>query len=521
MADQMVLHQGLEASAGRRPGHVAVVMPEGGQITYRDLADLSDRVRDRLAHLGVRPGDRVGICCPKSVDTVAAIFGTLKTGAAYVPCDPHVPASRNAYILSNCGVKVALVEEELAQALRPELKKLEAGPTVFVIPSAGDGSALSHALEAAQANDKAAIVNTAIPGPDDLAYILYTSGSTGRPKGVMLSHRNAVSFVDWCSETFTPAEDERFSSHAPFHFDLSILDLYVPLKHGATLVIFSYEVGKEPGRLARVIAAERITSWYSAPSILSLLVQYGNLPKNDYSSLRRVLFAGEVFPVRYLRALKELIPHPRYYNLYGPTETNVCNFHEIPALVPAERTEPYPIGKLCSHCDGRVVDADGRDVERGQEGELCIAGPSVTSGYWNLPEQTARAFLPAAAEKKWYRTGDIVYEEPDGVFIYRGRRDRMVKKRGYRVELGEIEACLYRHPQIRQAAVLALEDPDGIRIKAFISTQGGQRLSLIALKTFCSEHLPVYMVPDLFEFRASLPTTSTDKIDYQQLKQTG
>jgi len=151
---------------------------------------------------------------------------------------------------------------------------------------------------------------------------------------------------------------------------------------------------------------------------------------------------------------------------------------------------------------------------------LLIAGPSVTSGYWNLPEQTANGFRHATAEKRWYSTGDLVYEEPDGVFIYRGRRDRMVKKRGYRVELGEIEACLYRNPAIRQAAVIALEDPDGVRIKAFVSPRGEQKLSLIALKTFCSQHLPVYMVPDVFEFRASLPTTSTDKVDYQQLKGT-
>jgi amino acid adenylation domain-containing protein len=520
MRDEGVLHRGLDASARRRPEHVAVVMPGDGCITYGALSQLSDRVRDRLWRMGVRPGDRVGVCCPKSVDTLAAIFGALKTGAAYVPCDPHAPASRNAYILSNCAVKAALVETPLSPALQSELGKLGTTTTVFEIPAAGGGSALDAALAAAQITDPAPPTETVIPNEDELAYILYTSGSTGRPKGVMLSHRNAMSFVNWCSETFDVAEDERFSSHAPFHFDLSILDIYLPLQHGAALVVLGHEMGKEPARLAQVIADERITSWYSAPSILSMLVQFGNLERYDYSALRRVLFAGEVFPVRYLRSLKELIPHPGYYNLYGPTETNVCNFHEIPATIPPDRAEPYPIGKLCSHCEGRVVDADGRGVPRGDVGELLIAGPSVTSGYWNLPEQTANGFRHATTEKRWYSTGDLVYEEADGVFIYRGRRDRMVKKRGYRVELGEIEACLYRNPAIRQAAVIALEDPDGIRIKAFVSPRGEQKLSLIALKTFCSQHLPVYMVPDVFEFRASLPTTSTDKVDYQQLKGT-
>jgi amino acid adenylation domain-containing protein len=515
------LHQWLDASAQRVPERVAVEMPEGGQISYRALAALSDRVRDRLRMLGVEPGDRVGICCPKSIDTVAAIFGTLKTGAAYVPADPYAPASRNAYIFSDCQVKAVIVERRLAEALRAELQKLGASPTLFIVSSAADGSALSAALDATEESDPASSVPSAIRRPDDLAYILYTSGSTGYPKGVMLSQRNAVSFVDWCSEVFEPTEQDRFSSHAPFHFDLSILDLYVPIKHGATLVIIGYELGKEPVGLAALIAQKRLTHWYSAPSILSLLVQYGNLPSHDYSALRAVLFAGEVFPVRHLRALKELIPHPRYYNLYGPTETNVCTWHEIPVHIPPERTQPYPIGKTCSHLRSRVVDPDGGDVKHGEEGELVIAGASVLLGYWNRPEQTAKAFLPSTDGERWYRTGDVVYEDEAGDFIFRGRRDRMVKRRGYRIELDEIEACLYRNPTVRQAAVISQEGEDGVRIKAFCVPRDGQRLSLIALKTFCSEHLPVYMVPDTFAFPSSLPTTSTDKVDYQKLKQQG
>jgi amino acid adenylation domain-containing protein len=513
------LHSGIETSALRRGDQVAVETIGGAGITYRALAELSDRVRDRLRHMGVRPGDRVGICCPKSIDSVAAILGALKAGAAYVPGDPHAPASRNAYILSDCGVRVALIEESVAQALRPELEKLGATPEVFLIPAVGDGTPLSAALDAADDRDAARSGQSWNSEPDDLAYILYTSGSTGRPKGVMLSHRNATSFVDWCSETFAPSDDERFGSHAPFHFDLSILDLYVPLRHGATVVLIDNDLGKDPARLAAMIADRRLTSWYSAPSILSLLVQYGKLGSHDYSSLRRVLFAGEVFPVRNLRDLKTAVPHPRYYNLYGPTETNVCTFHEIPGLIPTDRIDPYPIGKVCSHLAARVVDADGRDVPAGEEGELCIAGPGVTSGYWNLPELSARAFLADRPGRVWYRTGDVVVGDAAGDYVFRGRRDRMVKKRGYRVELGEIETCLYRYPAVRQAAVIAIDGSDGVRIKALICTDDGRRLSQIALKSFCAQHLPMYMVPDMFEFPPTLPTTSTDKIDYQQLAQ--
>jgi amino acid adenylation domain-containing protein len=520
MREDVSLHQWLDSSARRFPAHVALETSTGGSITYRDLAALSDQVRDRLVHLGVRSGDRVGICCRKSIDAVAAIFGVLKTGAAYVPCDPHAPPSRNAYILADCAVRVAITEAQLARALRPELEKLGAAPLLFTLDGAGDGTPLKTALAAAQAHDAAPAVDTAHPAADDLAYILYTSGSTGRPKGVMLSHRNGVSYVQWCTETFAPTDDERFASHAPLHFDLSILDLYLPLRHGATLVLIDNEVGKEPVRLADLIVERRLTSWYSAPSILSLLVQYGHLASRDFSALRRILFAGEVFPVRYLRALQAAIPHPRYFNLYGPTETNVCTFHEIPPAIPAERTEPYPIGKVCSHLQARVVDADGCDVPAGEEGELCIAGPAVTRGYWNLEAQTARAFLPNHGEQAWYRTGDIVVTDDAGDWVFRGRRDRMVKKRGYRVELGEIETCLYRFPAVKQAAVIAEDSTEGVRIKALVCSQDGQRLSPIALKTFCSQHLPIYMIPDVFEFPRSLPTTSTGKIDYQQLKQT-
>lgn len=211
------------------------------------------------------------------------------------------------------------------------------------------------------------MADTVRSAASDLAYILYTSGSTGKPKGVMLSHENAVSFVNWCSETFAPIAADRFSSHAPFHFDLSILDLHVCLKHGATLVLIGEDIGKDAPRLAQLIADERISIWYSAPSILALLAQYGSLARHDYSALRQVLFAGEVFPVKHLRMLCELLPGARYFNLYGPTETNVCTWYEVPLPVPPERTTPYPIGYVCSHLRARVFDEHGAAVVQGKQ----------------------------------------------------------------------------------------------------------------------------------------------------------
>jgi len=514
------LHPLLDLSASRFPDKVAVEESESGCICYTELAHLSDRLRDRLRAMGVGLGDRVGICMRKSADAIASMFGIMKAGAAYVPADPKAPGSRNAYIFNNCAVKVVIVEKRLVQALKSEFSQLGFAPQMVVIDGIGAGASLRKALDGLDAFSPAPSVPSAAPDSSELAYIFYTSGSTGRPKGVMLSHRNAVCFVDWCSDVFQPNEHDRFSSHAPFHFDLSILDIYVSLKHGATLVLVEEQLGKEPSRLAPWIANKKITVWYSAPSILSLLAQFGKLEQHDYSFLRLVLFAGEVFPIKYLKLLKSLWQHPRCFNLYGPTETNVCTYYEVPHIIPKSQAEPVPIGKACSHCQSIVVDESGSAVVIGAEGELCIAGPSVLAGYWNLPENGAKAFLGRRGPH-WYRTGDIVVELSDGNYKFLGRRDRMIKKRGYRIELGEIEAALYRHPSIKEAAVLAFPNTDGVPVKAFTSTRDGSKLSVIELKKFCSENLPLYMVPDLFCSLESLPKTSTDKIDYQKLKSLG
>jgi amino acid adenylation domain-containing protein len=515
----MALQHYLAASARRRPDHVAVLEESGDGIAYARLEALSDRARDRLVRLGVRPGDRVGLCVPKSIDGVAAIFGILKAGAAYVPVDPTGPAPRGAMILADCGVAAVFVAASLRDALARELEAQGVSPALLVLDEPGGGRALAACLDREQARDPAPAVASHSPGPDERAYVLYTSGSTGRPKGVVLSHRNAESFVEWCASALAPRDEDRFSSHAPLHFDLSILDLYLPLRQGATVVLVGEKTAKDPQALAALIESARISVWYSTPSILRLLTQYGRLRERDCSALRMVLYAGEVFPTPQLRVAVEQLPGATWFNLYGPTETNVCTWHPIPLPIPAGQTEPFPIGRVCPQLEARVVSEAGADVPRGGEGELLIRGPNVMQGYWKLPEQTARAFLGDDPRERWYRTGDLVVEEAGGVYRYLGRRDRMVKKRGYRVELGEIEACLSAHPQVFEAAAVAVEDAAGeLKVVGHVATAGGERLSLIALKRFCSERLPVYMVPDAFHFHDRLPKTSTDKLDYQTLK---
>jgi len=506
------LHELFSASAARHSGAVAVRDPgRGTEVSYQELDRLSERVRQTLERAGVRPGDRVGLCLPKSIASVAGILGTLKAGATYVPVDPDGPAARAAYVFRDCAVTALLADASRIGALAAQLEA--GGPSPALLPLTVDDA--EHGLGGLDGggDERPGAVGVEL---DATAYILYTSGSTGRPKGVVLSHRNALSFLAWCSAAFEPRSGDVFSSHAPFHFDLSILDLFLSLKHGAAVVLVGEEVAKNPKGMVELALAERVSIWYSTPSVLTLMVLHGAPEAWRELSLRLVLFAGEVFPVKHLRRLRALTPRARLFNLYGPTETNVCTFHEIPEEVPAERVEPYPIGAVCAHLEGLVVDEAGRGVATGEEGELVIRGPGVMKGYWNLPERSAQAFLGSGSDR-WYRTGDVVRADADGILTYVGRRDRMVKRRGYRIELGEIEATLYNHPEITEVAVVAVSDEDGVTIRAHYCTPDGERLSLIALRTFCARHLPVYMVPDEFQLETDLPRTSTDKLDHRAL----
>ena len=502
----------LEEASGSRPGHLAVMDPSGRRVTYAELHDSARRIAGFLNAHGVKSGDRVGVIGPKSVDCVAVFFGVMMAGAAYVPADFTAPAARNRALLSDCDVKVAFLDRRCAE-ITDSWPGREAPRIAWLPGPEANGLARGSKWEDVVSHEP--LTGHRLAGPDGLAYILYTSGSTGKPKGVTLTQENATSFVEWCSSEFSPVESDRFSSHAPFHFDLSILDLYVSLKHGAQLYLISEDLGKSPRDLAAFIANNGLTVWYSTPSILSLLAQFGGLDEHDCTALRLALFAGEVFPIKHLRSIVERWPQAVFYNLYGPTETNVCTFSRIPDRIPPDRAAPYPIGHLCRHCDGLVLDAPGgSEVAPGEEGLLHIAGQPLFQGYWNRSDPDL--FFEREG-RRYYNTGDVVRQTPDG-YVYVGRRDRMVKRRGYRIELGEIERGLYQNAKIREAAAVAVPDASAnVRIVACVVPEPGERPSIIELKTFCGQALPSYMNPDIFVVMDALPRTSTDKVDYQKL----
>ncbi|HLF03779.1 MAG TPA: amino acid adenylation domain-containing protein [Dehalococcoidia bacterium] len=511
-------------SAAQHPDREAVVF-EDRSITYRELDALSNRLAHALRGGGVTPGDRVGIYLNKGIESVVAILGIHKAGAAYVPLDPGAPVRRIAFIIGNCAMKAMVSSPQKAAGLR---EALPGGSPLQCLVLTGDaGSSQEEALGQARTVTWGQVLqmpDTPLPATglveDDLAYILYTSGSTGEPKGVAISHRASLTFVDWGCDTFQVRPQDRLANHAPLHFDLSTFDIFVALKAGATVVLVPESLSVFPRTLADFIEQQGITIWYSVPSVLTRLVLYGELTRHHFPQLRAVLFAGEVFPIKYLREFKAQVPHPQYYNLYGPTETNVCTYYQVKEQdVAPDRVEPLPIGKACANTDTFVLTDRYELAAPGQVGELFVRGPSLMKGYWGLPERTRQALVSDTVRSPWsgaqmYRTGDLVREDADGNYIFLGRRDNQIKSRGYRIELGEIETALYAHPKVEEAAVVAIPDDEiGNAIKAVVVAKAGLQVGRGELEHFCAQRIPKYMVPSMIEFRSTLPKTSTGKVD--------
>jgi amino acid adenylation domain-containing protein len=515
-----LVHHLLEASAEARPDAIAVA--DGGRsVAYRELDEQANALAGLLVESGVRPGERVALYLDKSIESVVAIYGILKAGAAYVPLDPQAPIARLAYILRDAAVTVLVsgVEKSAAwSGLQSEGAPVE---TLVVLNGAGPIEAPA-ALRLVTTDELATRRRTRTdvsPIEDDLAYILYTSGSTGVPKGVMLSHRNCLAFVEWAAEEFAVSSDDRLSSHAPLHFDLSTLDLFAAALAGATVVLVPPQASVFPSEVRRFIEENEITVWYSVPSVLTMLSLRGGLGPGDCPRLRTVLFAGEVFPTKHLRRLMNQLPHVRFANLFGPTETNVCTWWEVPPL-PEDMTEAIPIGRAIANVEVFAVTDEGLRAAPGEVGELCVRGATVMQGYLGDPEKSRSRLVPNPLDdllaQPVYRTGDLVVEQDDGVLRFLGRRDSQVKSRGYRIELGDVETAISAHDAVEECAVVAI--PDELvtnRLTAFVVTLGD--VSAIELASFCAARVPEHMIPESFQLRRELPRTSTGKIDRRSL----
>ena len=477
----MTLHQLVIDAAARRPDALAVSGP-GGAVTYGELDAMADAIAARLARHGVCRGDRVVLWAGKSRALVAAMQATLRLGAVYVPVDGSSPVARVGAIARDCAARVVVTPGSRIERISAEL-----GGDLAV-------GELDGPYEASPA------VNTA-SADDDLAYILYTSGSTGTPKGVCLTHRNALAFVDWATDVLAPTAQDRFANHAPFTFDLSVLDLYVAFRVGASVHLISAELSFAPAQLVDFLYRERVSIWYSVPSTLAVMMRHGGLlDRPAPETLHTVLFAGEPFPITQLRDLAGWTG-ARMMNLYGPTETNVCTFHEV-TKADLDRDRPAPIGIPASGDRVWPLREDGAVAGVGEQGELVVEGPTVLAGYWGHPPHEGP-----------YRTGDLVRVLPDGAFDYLGRRDQMVKIRGHRVELGEVEAALGNHPDVADCAAVAVGEGVDARLVAFVAPRSGCDVGVLALRRHLAQHLPRYLVPDEVRVMSALPRNENGKVD--------
>ncbi len=523
MSYRYLVHHYLEDSAIRSPDRVAVIDGDRS-LTYSELDRRANQVANLLRRRGVANGDRVGVYLRKSLGAVVAIYGAMKAGACYVPLDPSAPPHRVGYIAGNCGIRHILTGTEKRRAWAEVRAEGAAAMTDLVVMNAVTAEGLPE-IPGVAVHPASAIDDEPVTTPangtmqQDLAYILYTSGSTGDPKGVMLSHLACRAFVEWAGDEYSVTSNDVLSSHAPLHFDLSTFDLYAAARAGASLVLVPPKISVFPVEVARFMADHGISVWYSVPSILTMLVEHAELGPGALPSLRTMLFAGEVFPTKYLSRLMRLLPHVEFANLYGPTETNVCTAYTVPEP-PDENDPPISIGAAIGNVETFVVDEDMEVVDRGDVGELLVRGPTVMRGYWGDLERTRARLIRDPRDPEFgdpvYRTGDLVEELPDGNYRFLGRRDNQIKSRGYRIELGDIEAAINSHPDVVECAVVAVPDEMiSNRIRAFVAVKA--EIGDVDMIAFCSEIIPRYMIPETFTFRETLPHTSTGKIDRQAL----
>lgn len=520
-----LLHDLLIRAAEQCPEKTVIRYKDEG-ISYRYLHLLSDQLSQCLIDKGILLEDRVGIWIDKSIEAITAIFGILKAGACYVPLDPTAPLERQEYIINDCIIKYIIISSKKLPYLLKilvngiylkgvfviDISREEYGECNFNVPVFFKDDILR--FEGLFSSQRIVEKN--------LAYILYTSGSTGFPKGIMFTHKASLAFINWAYQCFKVNKTDTVAAVSPFCFDLSIFDIFVTIKSTANLSIVPQGMCAFPKSLVDFIVREKITILYSVPSILMqfVLCATSSVGKK-MSGLRLILFAGEVFPVKYLRRLMKMLPNTEFYNLYGPTETNVCMYYFVKAL-PDDDKITVPIGIPCAGSEVFAINERNQMIKPYEVGELYVFTPNLMKGYWSDRVKTDSVFIEGIfysnPDKIFYRTGDLVTLDKEGNYIYVGRYDNMIKSRGYRIALEEIERVLFMHPDVKEVVVMTVVDEKiGRKIKVVIVPIQFNSLTFKDIVNYCSDKLPQYMIPEIIEFRDHLPRTNRYKVDKTKL----
>lgn len=495
------------AAAATHPPRVAVTMGSDA-LTYSELDAAARRFAHLLTTRGARPGTTVALLLPRSVDMVIALLGVVYSGAAYAPIDPEQPQERIDYLLADLTPVVVVADEYHPRGV----------PVVRV-----DSAALRSGTEPVPVPGP-----SSRPSPDDVAYVIYTSGSTGPPKGVRVTHRNVTWLFRAVRDLIGPSASDTWTLFHSYAFDFSVWELWGALLHGGRLVVVPWAVSRSPELFRDLVVAEGVTVVSQTPSAFSGLVEADRQAPEvlEGSALRAIVFGGESLdPHLAAEWFRRHAPSsPKLINMYGITETTVHVTHHELAATPDLATAADVVGRPLPGARVHVLNSTLDALPPGVTGEMYVGGSGVAQGYADRPELTAARFVadpfgPPGA--RLYRTGDLARWTADGRLEYRGRADRQVKVRGFRVELGEVEEVLRRHPAVQRAVVVPREEPEHADLIGYVVPTAGEVVEPTALREHVARVLPAYMVPAHVIEISALPLTAQGKLDARALPQPG
>ena len=489
-------------------------------ISYSELDRKSNQLALYLKNSGVKKGDRIGIYMNRCLETSIAVYGILKSGGAYVPLDPFAPVARTVFLIEDCGIKHLLTTSTQTKKLK---KILDERPLI-------DSIVGINGIEGSDAVSWESIFSLSLNSynpirvlEQDLAYILYTSGSTGTPKGIMHTHYSGLNFAKLVIDLYKFNNQDRVAVTAPLHFDPSTLGYFSAPLVGATTIIVSDAHLKLPASLSELMEKEKLTVWFSVPLVLIQLLLNGGIEKRDYSSLKWVLFSGEVFTTKHLRSLMKLWPGKKYSNIYGPTELNQCTNYDLE--VPPISDEPIPIGTVWGNTEYKILDTNDVEVSFGESGLLVVRSATMMKGYWNNTSLTEGSLyketIAPGMVNIFYRTGDLVRLNDEGALLFLGRNDRQIKIRGFRIEIDEVENTLLKHNNVKEAVVIVTENDgnDEKRLIAAVILSEDMTEATDDIKTFCKKYLPTYALPETLKIFDDFPRTSSGKIDRKRIEE--